>query len=346
MTTSPATLEILQRGPARDTPPRTAFLYCGQGSQTYQMARAIYDAEPRFRACLDDLDAKMSRRIGGSVLARLYDPERRKSQAFDDLVYSHPAIFIVELALTRTLEAFVGPADCLVGSSLGELTAAVVSEAMALDDAMDLIAHTVRELTRMTRRGGMLAVIAPRRAWDEWPELRGCCDLAADFGESHFVVSGRTDQIEAAQAHLERRDVGFIRLPVNHAFHSAEIDDLRPAFATDALGIGFRPPAIPVISCVTCAPVERFTLDHLWRAIREPLLMQRTVGFLLGLDRFKAVDLGPGSTFVSLFDAAAGLRGGMAAYRVLTPLGDEMSNFRKAQQALLAGCSFERGRLW
>lgn len=326
---------IAMRPNLGEAPRSPAFLYCGQGSQTHQMGRAIYEADPAFRAAMDELDTAVAPRIGGSVIERLYHPSRSKSEPFDDITFSHPAIFMIELALTRALAAGRGP-GCLVGSSLGELTAAVVCGAMDLDDALDLIAACVETLRNAGEPGAMLAVLATQDLWLENLAVHGRCELAADFGASHFVISGPAQDVTRVQSWLVRRGISVLWLPVSHAFHSAGIDRLWSRFEAIGRGIRFRLPTIPVISCVTCDFVDRFTTEHLWRAIRAPLLVARTIERLQALNSHTAFDLGPGSTFAPLFSGPGRARDSRGARRILTPLGDEMANFEAARGALVA----------
>src|SRR5262245_21121822 len=111
-----------------------AFLYPGQGGQSFHMARSIYRSQARFRTWLNQLDELVAPRIGTSVLRHLYD-ENCSSAVLDDVLVSHPAIFMVEYALSRVLMEEHGAPAYLLAGSLGELVAAAVSEAMSLEHA-------------------------------------------------------------------------------------------------------------------------------------------------------------------------------------------------------------------
>ena len=52
--------------------PELVFLFPGQGSQYYQMGRALFDADPAFRDLMTGLDAHYAQQRGVALLARLY----------------------------------------------------------------------------------------------------------------------------------------------------------------------------------------------------------------------------------------------------------------------------------
>ncbi len=122
--------------PAR---PRIVFAFSGQGSQTYHMGQAFYQCHPVFREWLDRLDDRVRRRSGCSVLKHLYSPEHQRSDAFDDIRLTHPAIFMVEYAMTQVMKAEGVEPDAVMGASLGEYCAAVLAGLMSLDDAIECI---------------------------------------------------------------------------------------------------------------------------------------------------------------------------------------------------------------
>lgn len=306
-----------------------AFLFSGHGAQTYQMGRAIYEGHARFRAALDRLDGLVRRRSGRSVLARLYDDDKKKADPLDDIRVSHPAIFMVEAALGLVLAEAHGPPDFVLGASLGELVAATLSGAVALEAALDKVVADAEILAANAPPGGMLAILADCGLYDDCPELAETCEIAALVDSSHFVVAGGSDGLARVEAFLTSRGIDFIRLPVRYPFHSAGIEGLRDALAAPA---SFGEPRIPVVSCTTRGFVRAYSPEHLWQSVRGPLHVGEALARLEQAGAMRFVDLGPGSSF------AAGLtrRKTLPAqvFRVLTPFGNELANFLKLEAAL------------
>lgn len=95
-------------------------MYSGQGSQYYQMGKDLFDTEPIFRNEMQRLDALVRERLGVSVVDIIYDNNKRISDLFDRTLYTSPAIFMVEYAMTQTLVQKGVKPDYLLGTSLGE----------------------------------------------------------------------------------------------------------------------------------------------------------------------------------------------------------------------------------
>ncbi|QNP68364.1 ACP S-malonyltransferase [Streptomyces roseirectus] len=295
---------------------RTVFMFSGQGSQTYQMGRELYDHEPVFKNALHRLDAELDT----SVLARLYDPARRVSEPFTDTAVTHPAIVMVEFALAETLLAHGVTPDVLLGASLGEFTAAVLAGVLEPGDCL-------RRLVRMARTadasapGGMLAVLTAPDLFHQDPELHRELELAAHNYDAHYVVSGPLHALDRTQALLAARDIAHQRVPVAHAFHSRLMDPSRDAFDAVWADAEFRAPRIPLVSSATAGPLTEVTAGHLWRVAREPIEFAATVGELERGGPCLYLDAGPSGTLHNFVRAHLAARPGTGSesMALLTP---------------------------
>ncbi|MGD7278897.1 acyltransferase domain-containing protein, partial [Ralstonia pseudosolanacearum] len=79
--------------------PRVGFLFTGQGSQYAGMTRALYAAQPDFRAALDAADAALAPHLGRSILALMHDDAQR--DALQQTAHAQPALFACGYALSR-----------------------------------------------------------------------------------------------------------------------------------------------------------------------------------------------------------------------------------------------------
>ncbi|MGA1876364.1 MAG: acyltransferase domain-containing protein, partial [bacterium] len=125
---------------------QVVFLFSGQGSHYYQMGRELYERHPGFRKWMLMGDGLASDLIGLSVLEQLYNDPFRKSDRFDRTLYTHPAIFLVEYALARTvMDMGIEPTHVL-DSSLGGFAAAAVAGVLSFEEALTAVVEQAKVL--------------------------------------------------------------------------------------------------------------------------------------------------------------------------------------------------------
>ena len=114
-----------------------------------------------------------------------------------------------------------------------------------------------------------------------------------------MVLSGSSSQLAAAERVLTDAGVRSRRLPVSGAFHSPLMEPAVARFRAEADSVRFTSPRIPVISCITAAPLTRpasALVEGLTRAVRWVDTM-RALG-ARGVERF--VETGPGTVLTGL----------------------------------------------
>ncbi|MEU5029731.1 ACP S-malonyltransferase [Streptomyces milbemycinicus] len=270
------------------------FMFPGQGSQYYHMGKELFDHNEVFRAALLRYDAVVAEELGESVLARIHDPGKSKSELLIDTRITHPTIVMLELALADTLSALGITPDYVLGVSLGEYAAAVVAGSLDPADCLRLLTRQAAAL-RGSPPGGMLAVLAELEVLDRVPALRAC-EIAARNYPGNFVVSGADEVLARAEAALLAADVPYLRLPVEYAFHSRLVDDVLDECLDNFTGVTLTPPRIPWISCVDGGLVERPGAEHFRQVARQPIEFGLAMATLRERGEFRYLDLGPSSS--------------------------------------------------
>jgi acyl transferase domain-containing protein/acyl carrier protein len=219
----------------------------------------------------------------------------------DRTEYAQPACFVVEYALGRLLMEWGLEPQALIGYSLGEYVAACLSGALALDDALELVARRAK-LIQGLPGGAMLAVPLPEE------EIRLVIgdvsegiDLSATNGPHFCVVGGPEERIAELDRRLAERGVTCLRLRTTHAFHTGMME---PAMAgVRQIAKPMQAPSIPFVSNVTGTWI---TADDLadpgyWaRHMRSPVRFAEGLGELLQEPDRVFLEVGPGATLGTL----------------------------------------------
>lgn len=281
------------------------FLFSGQGSQHVNMARTLYDSEPRFRETLDRCVEILTPAIGLDLRDILFpdgDAQIEElTECLKDTRFAQPAIFAVEYAIADLwMHWGVRPA-AMIGHSVGEFVAACHAGVFELEDILATIAERGRLMSDLPR-GGMLSVRLPEA--DLLPLLPETVDLAAVNGPMLCVVSGPQDELDAFQRTLEGRDVAVRPLHTSHAFHSRMMDSVVEPFEECLSRISLNAPRIPILSTVSGdwltdeeATDPAYWANHLRRTVR---FSEAVSSLEDDCEKQVFIEAGPGQTLTML----------------------------------------------
>ncbi|MBN2003123.1 MAG: alpha/beta fold hydrolase [Anaerolineae bacterium] len=284
--------------------PGVVWMFPGQGAQYVGMGRELYDAEPVFRAAVDQCAELLKPHLDGVDLRAVIYPEPSQvAPAAAQLAqtrFTQPALFAIEYALAQLWLQWGRRPQALIGHSLGEYVAACLAGVFSLADALALVAARGR-LMQAQPAGAMLGValsadeVAARIA----PPL----SLAVHNAPHANVVSGPAEAIDALEQQLTAQQIVCRRLHTSHAFHSEMMAPMVESFAALVAGVTRRAPQIPFISNATGTWItdEQATSPDYWA-----MQSRQAVHFSEGAQRLLAesfgifLEIGPGNTLCTL----------------------------------------------
>ena len=119
------------------------FVFSGQGSQWAGMGRSLAAAEPAFAAALAEIEPLVAAESGFSVREVLATAE-----VVTGIDRVQPTLFAVQVALAAAWRAHGVERAAVIGHSMGEVSAAVVSGALSLVDGVKVICRRSRLMAR------------------------------------------------------------------------------------------------------------------------------------------------------------------------------------------------------
>jgi acyl transferase domain-containing protein len=306
------------------------FMFSGQGSQYYKMGTRLMDEDPIFNYWMRKLDVIASDLARESILRQIYG-ERNNGESFKRLLYTHPAIYMVEFALSQSLiEAGIRP-RAVLGMSLGEYAAFTLAGSLNYENALMNIVAQARLIEQYCERGGMLAVLDSYIHHQE-KIIQADCDLVAVNTDSHFVLSSSSDNLTQIEEYLDKREILYQRLPVEYAFHSKKMVPIEALLKDKMQDLEVDEPEVPIVSCVYGTRIDEPTSSYFWDVYRQPIRFREAFQYLKQLPRCKYIDLSPGSTLANYAKRNLSVDLGSLIYPIMTPYDSDAKNMLKVKK--------------
>ncbi len=320
---------------------KNVFLFSGQGSQYYGMGAELYEKNMGFKAHMDELDKIPRERINTSITRLLYKKSHAGTQPFVRTLHTHPAIFMVEYALARTLMDTGVVPHCLIGASLGEYVALALAQVLPVKKVLELIIDHGQRVEATCAPGAMIGIIDDPELYRQESILHENSSLVGISFPRHFVVSGFARPMGRIKNFLEDSHRLFQELPISYGFHSPNINPAQDALGSDySIGM-IQPPQIKIISCLTGDWLAHFNgesmaKNHLQEIARQPILFPQALQTLCcqGANSLNLIDMGPGGTYAGFVRLNRVLGQGSRIYRVLTHFGHGLRNLEKIKREL------------
>jgi bacillaene synthase trans-acting acyltransferase len=309
----------------------TVFMFSGQGSQSYQMGRQLFEGNAVFREWMLRLDALSQQMCGARVIDAIYSSS--KAEVFDQTRLTHPAIFMIEYSLAQCLMHEGVKPDLTLGTSLGSFAAAAVAGYLHVEDAMAAVLEQAAAFEASCERGGMIAILAEPKLYEE-AFLSECSEMAGVNLASHFAVSAPQAKLRTIESTLKQHGVTHQRLAVSFAFHSRWIDDARARFVSFMRSVPRHQGRLPLVCCEQAATLTQLPEDFFWRVVRQPIRFWNAVAHLERCGAHRYIDVGPSGTLATFVKYGLPKTSESSAHAILTPYGQDQKNL----SALLESC--------
>jgi bacillaene synthase trans-acting acyltransferase len=274
-------------------------MYSGQGSQYFNMGKELYEKNIRFRSWMDYCDELAYFYLNTSLLDKIFDKNKGLGDPFDRLLYTNPAILCIEFSLTKVLiECNIRP-SIMVGYSLGEITALVISGAIGLEDGIRFTIESAKLLEKEGVFGGMLSVLDSDKGLEKHRQLFDNCWLSGKNFDGNSVFSGTRVDVDELQKNLKKVNVAFHRLPINYAFHSPLMSQHKDDILAMAKSLSINDISIPILSSVDSKPIYTLGEKHIWNILFKPVQFAKTIKTLIKQEDSIFIDVGPSGTLAT-----------------------------------------------
>jgi [acyl-carrier-protein] S-malonyltransferase len=293
---------------------KLAMVFPGQGSQAVGMLQA-YGGLPG----VDEVRATAAKILGEDFI-RLLDAGPAEQLALT--VNTQPAMLAAGVAAYRAWRALGGPQpDMVAGHSLGEYSALVAAEAMALEDALPLVRFRAQCMQEAVPEGvGAMAAIlgldddGVRAACAE--SAHGEAVQAVNFNApGQVVIAGHATAVaRAITACKEKGAKRAMALPVSAPFHSSLMQPAALRLGEALARVEIRTPRIPLVNNVDVTEESdpARIRDALVRQAAAPVRWVETIRRMAQLGATHVVECGPGKILAGLVKRIDGSLRGLA----------------------------------
>lgn len=231
-----------------DSASQPVFVLSGMGPQWWRMGRDLLSVDGPFARAAAQVDEIFTDLAGWSIRDELRKDEAQSRVTSTEV--AQPANFLVQGGLAAELASFGVHPSVIVGHSVGEVSAAYLSGALSLADAVRVSFARSRLQARTAGSGGMLAVGLSEADAGELISGRDDVCIAAVNSPSGTTLAGTHEAIGKLSQTLSDREVFARALRVEVPYHSHLMDPTLPELGEELSSLQPAVPHTPLYSTV------------------------------------------------------------------------------------------------
>jgi acyl transferase domain-containing protein/short-subunit dehydrogenase/acyl carrier protein len=272
---------------------KLAFVYTGMGPQWWGMGKDLVTQSAVFKQVLAQCEQIFRKLSGWSITEEFLKSEQESSVSRAEI--AQPLNFVLQVGLTKVLEAWGIVPEAVIGHSVGEIAAAYVSGALSLEDALTVTYYRSKLQQSCAGMGSMLAVNVSKAKASALIKPYPKLSIAAVNSENAVTIAGDVAELDALSAELKSTTIFNRRLTVDIPFHSQYMEPIKAELMSVLQAINPKKSSIPFYSTVMPGIVCGSTLDNAywWRNVRESVLFCEGVQCLVQDDFNVLLEVGP-----------------------------------------------------
>lgn len=280
---------------------KIALMFPGQGSQTVGMGKRIYDAYPDVQSLYSHANDLLGKDLKNIMFTG-------SKEELTETENAQPALLLSSIAIqTILIKEEIQPLMA-VGHSLGEYSALVATGAIALDEAIPLVAKRGKLMEEAYPKGqGTMAAVLGLTEEEIVGALENETNEVVEIANincpGQIAISGTIKGIETAKNILKNKGAKRI-LPLNVSgpFHSKLMEPANKEFTKYLSGVKINDASIPVYANVTGEPItdKKEIKSLLIKQLYSPVRFEESINNILKEEIDALVEVGQGKVLSGL----------------------------------------------
>ncbi|CAG8908826.1 unnamed protein product [Penicillium egyptiacum] len=260
------------------------WVFSGHGAQWPDMGRELFHSSPAFGEVARNLEPIIQAELGFSAIETL------RAGCSDRTDVIQAMTFLMHLGIAAVLEAESGPPTAVVGHSLGEAAAAVISGALTWHEAALVVCRRARLYREFMGQGAMALVRLSTSEARAHIATHPGASVAIEASPTACVVSGTVDTVQKLSERWREEGVEVRAVATDVPFHTPLLEKLAGPLR-EALKGELHPqvPRRALYSTALLDPRSEVLRDVEYWVMNmvQPVLLQSTVAALVD-DGFRA----------------------------------------------------------